>query len=101
MAFETFFESRGYGPDGVKLPSPDLHVVDPDQPSFVDELLAAGVVIFAEDLPILRSAAPIPTARAEATIRDYQMLLEGARMQLAIPQLPDESIMPGEWQQTA
>lgn len=102
MALENIFERNGYGPDGIKRPEVNLHVVDPENMTFVDRLRVAGITVFDGDTIIL--AAPDKYGiLAAATIREYELLLDRA---LAVPQhnhpVHDEaSILSEDWQQTA
>lgn len=102
MSFEAFFESRGYGPDGVKLPRPDLHVVDPSQLTIIDELQAAGVVIFPDDYRYLQNPQD-PGFYTQSTINEYRRLLAEAQARAAVLQAeqPDSTNAADAWQQTA
>ena len=66
------FERHGYGPDGIKRPDPNLHVVDGDQLSYADQLRSLGIDILPGNELVLAN----PEAYGlfgEATVRDYEI----------------------------
>ncbi|MCW1908122.1 MAG: hypothetical protein KIH63_002135 [Candidatus Saccharibacteria bacterium] len=71
MVLDNIFERHGYGPDGIKKPDPNLHIVEGEL-SYIDQLRSLGVDIDPGDELVLAN----PKAYGpfgDATLNDYEI----------------------------